>query len=44
LRRLNNERAMERVRDMSCGAPFGAFVEEAPTGFEPVYEALQASA
>jgi integrase/recombinase XerD len=44
LRRLNKERAMESVRDLSWGAPFGAFVEEAPTRFELVYEALQASA
>jgi integrase len=44
LRRLNKERAMERVKDLSWGAPFGAFVEEAPSGFEPLYEALQASA
>jgi hypothetical protein len=44
LRRLNKERAMESVRDLSWGAPFGAFVEEAPSGFEPLYEALQASA
>jgi integrase/recombinase XerD len=44
LRRLNKERAMETVRDLSWGSPFGAFVEEAPSGFEPLYEALQASA
>ena len=44
LRRLNKGRAMESLRDLSWGAPFGAFVEEAPTRFELVYEALQASA
>jgi integrase len=44
LRRLDRERAMERVRDFSWGAPFGAMGEKARTGFEPVYEALQASA
>ena len=44
LRRLDRERAMERVRDLSWGAPFGSLAEEARTGFEPVYEALQASA
>jgi hypothetical protein len=26
------------------GAPFGALGVEAPSGFEPLYEALQASA
>jgi hypothetical protein len=35
---------MESVRDLSWGARFGAFVEEAPTRIELVYEALQASA
>jgi hypothetical protein len=44
LRRLNNERAMETVRDLSWGSPFGAYVEKAPSGIEPLYEALQASA
>jgi integrase len=44
LRRLDRERAMERVRDLSWGVRFGASEEEARTGFEPVYEALQASA
>jgi hypothetical protein len=44
LRRVDRERAMERVRDLSWGAPFGAMGEKARTGFEPVYEALQASA
>ena len=45
LRRLNRDRAMERVRDLSWGAPrFGAFRAKATSGFEPLYEALQASA
>ena len=44
LRRLDRERAMERVRDLSWGSPFASIAGEARTGFEPVYEALQASA
>ena len=44
LRRLDRERAMERVRDLSWGSPFASIAAEARTGFEPVYEALQASA
>jgi integrase len=44
LRRLDRERAMERVRDLSWGSPFASMAVEARTGFEPVYEALQASA
>ena len=45
LRRLDRERAMERVRDLSWGgARFEAFPVEAPSGLEPLYEALQASA
>jgi integrase len=44
LRRLDRERAMERVRDLSWGSPFASMAGEARTGFEPVYEALQASA
>jgi integrase len=44
LRRLDRERAMERVRDLSWGAPFESLAVEAPTGFEPVYTALQAAA
>ena len=35
---------MKSVRDLSWDSPFGAFVEEAPTRIELVYEALQASA
>jgi integrase len=44
LRRMNKERAMESVKDLSWGAPFGALGVKAPSGFEPLYEALQASA
>jgi integrase/recombinase XerD len=44
LRRLDQERAMERVKDLSWGTRFGAIAVEAPSGFEPLYEALQASA
>lgn len=43
LRRLDKERAMESIRPL-LGAPFGALVVKAPSGFEPLYEALQASA
>ena len=35
---------MERVRDLSWGSPFASIPAKARTGFEPVYEALQASA
>jgi hypothetical protein len=35
---------MERVKDLSWGLRFGALDGEAPSGFEPLYEALQASA
>ena len=44
LRRLDRERAMDRIRDPSLGSPFASKVLKARTGFEPVYEALQASA
>jgi integrase len=44
LRRLDQGRAMERVKDLSWGNRFGATAVEAPSGFEPLYEALQASA
>ena len=44
LRRLDQERAMERVKDLSWGRQFGSIAVEAPSGFEPLYEALQASA
>ena len=43
LRRLDRERAMERVRDLSW-FPIASTAVKARTGFEPVYEALQASA
>lgn len=36
LRRLENERRMERVRDLTWGARFGAIAGEAPSGFEPL--------
>jgi site-specific recombinase XerC len=44
LRRFDREQAMERVRDLSWGSPFASIGLKARTGFEPVYEALQASA
>src|SRR5207247_3122803 len=36
LRRLDNERAMERVKDLTWGNRFGAIAVEAPSGFEPL--------
>jgi hypothetical protein len=36
LRRLDRERAMERVRDLSWGSPFASIPGKARTGFEPV--------
>ena len=36
LRRLDRERAIERVRDLSWGFPFTSTAVEARTGFEPV--------
>ena len=37
LRRLNRERAMERVKDLSWGVTrIEAFAVEAPSGFEPL--------
>jgi integrase len=44
LRRLDDQRAMERVKDLSWGLRFEASEEEAPSGFEPLYGALQAPA
>jgi integrase len=44
LRRLDTERQMETVKDLTWGNRFGATAVEAPSGFEPLYEALQASA
>jgi hypothetical protein len=35
---------MERVKDLSWGSRFGSLAGEAPSGLEPLYEALQASA
>jgi integrase len=36
LRRLEKEKQMERVRDLSWGARFGAIAVEAPSGVEPL--------
>ncbi len=44
LRRMDREKAMERVTDLSWGSPFPSFAVKATSGFEPLYEALQASA
>ncbi len=45
LRRFNREQAMERVRDLSWGAPlFDASPVKAPSGVEPLWTALQAAA
>jgi hypothetical protein len=44
LRRLDTERQMETVKDLTWGNRFDATAVEAPSGFEPLYEALQASA
>jgi hypothetical protein len=45
LRRLDREKAMDRVRDLSWGSSrFEATEEEAPTGVEPVYWVLQTHA
>ena len=42
---LDRDRAMERMRDLSWGhSRFEAIAVEAPSGLEPLYEALQASA
>jgi hypothetical protein len=41
---MEQRRLMERVRDLSCDLPYEAITEEAPSGLEPLYEALQASA
>jgi hypothetical protein len=35
---------METMKDLNWGNRFRATAEEAPSGFEPLYEALQASA
>jgi site-specific recombinase XerD len=44
LQAMEQRRLMERVRDLSWDVPFEASALEAPSGFEPLYEALQASA
>ena len=45
LRRLNRDQAMERVKDLSWGGSrFEALPVKAPSGLEPLCEALQASA
>jgi hypothetical protein len=44
LRRFDTERQMETVKDLTWGNRFDATAVEAPSGFEPLYEALQASA
>ena len=44
LRRLDMERQMETVKDLTWGNRFDATAVKAPSGFEPLYEALQASA
>jgi integrase/recombinase XerD len=44
LRRLDRQRSMETVRPLSWGARFSAIEDKATSGFEPLYEALQASA
>jgi hypothetical protein len=38
LRRLDRERSMESVQDLSWGVQFGALAEKAPSGFEPLCE------
>jgi integrase len=44
LRSMDQERLTERMRDLSWGTQYEASVEEAPSGFEPLYGALQAPA
>ena len=44
VRAMEQERLLNRVRDLSWDTGFEAMAQEARTGFEPVYEALQASA
>ena len=44
LRRLDGQRSMETVRPLSWGVRFSAIADKATSGFEPLYEALQASA
>ena len=45
LRRLDREKAMDRVRDLSWGSPrFESTAEEAPAGIEPACQVLQTCA
>jgi hypothetical protein len=44
LRRVDRERSRESVQDLSWGVRFGDLGVEAPSGFEPLYGALQAPA
>jgi hypothetical protein len=44
LRRHETFAGMETVRSLSWGIQFEAKLEKATSGFEPLYEALQASA
>ena len=41
---MERMRLMERVRDLSWETGLEAVAEKAPSGLEPLYEALQASA
>ena len=41
---MERMRLMERVRDLSWDTRFEAIPDKAPSGLEPLYEALQASA
>ena len=43
-RAMERMRLMERVRDLSWETRFESTGEKAPSGLEPLYEALQASA
>ena len=41
---MERKRLMERVRDLSWETRYEAIAGKAPSGLEPLYEALQASA
>jgi integrase len=43
-RAMERKRLMERVRDLTWETRFEAIADKAPSGLEPLYEALQASA
>ena len=43
-RAMEHRRLMERGRDLSWDTRFEAITDKAPSGLEPLYEALQASA